>query len=175
MNCTNTTNNSNDEQPFNVTDTGQSRAFRSDPIAHRDGLALLARLHGAQSGERLVASLRDVCPDFADMTIEWAIQGVMARPGLDLVTRELLLIAACTTLGFATPQLRAHIEGAVAVGATHQQVIEAILQMTFYAGGAATSNAMRIAGEVLGPLVGRNATPAETTRIGAGAPEGSVA
>ena len=27
---------------------------------------------------------------------------------LDLVTRELLLIAACTTLGFATPQLRAH-------------------------------------------------------------------
>lgn len=85
------------------------------------------------------------------MTIEWAIHGVMARPGLDLATRELLLIAACTTLGFAAPQLRAHIEAAVAVGATRLQIVETILQMTFYAGGAATSNAMRIAAEVLGP------------------------
>jgi len=130
------------------TGTGTKGTFRSDPTAHREGLALLRRLHGAHWGEQLVASLRDVCPDFADMTIEWAIHGVMSRPGLDLVTRELLLIAACTTLGFATPQLRAHIEAAVSVGATRQQIIETILQMTFYAGGAATSNAMRIAAEV---------------------------
>ncbi len=132
------------------TEGATTAAFRSDLTAHREGLALLRRLHGAHSGEQLVASLREICPDFADMTIEWAIHGVMARPGLDLATRELLLIAACTTLGFATPQLRAHIEGAVAVGATRQQIVETILQMTFYAGGAATSNAMRIAAEVLG-------------------------
>jgi 4-carboxymuconolactone decarboxylase len=130
------------------TETRTNGAFRSDPTAHREGLALLRRLHGAHSGEQLVASLRDVCPDFADMTIEWAIHGVMSRPGLDLVTRELLLIAACTTLGFATPQLRAHIEAAASVGASRQQIIETILQMTFYAGGAATSNALRIAAEV---------------------------
>jgi 4-carboxymuconolactone decarboxylase len=131
-----------------LAEAGATPAFRSDPTAHREGLALLRKLHGARSGEQLVASLRDICPDFADMTIEWAIQGVMSRPGLDLVTRELLLIAACTTLGFATPQLRAHIEAAASVGATRQQIIETILQMTFYAGGAATSNALRIAAEV---------------------------
>ena len=113
---------------------------------------LFKRLHGAHSGEQLVASLRDICPDFADMTIEWAIHGVMARPGLDLVTRELLLIAACTTLGFATVQLRAHIEAAVAVGARREQIVETILQMTFYAGGAATSNALRIAAEALATI-----------------------
>ena len=73
----------------------------------------------------------------------------MSRPGLDLVTRELLLIGACTTLGYATPQLRAHIEAALAVGASREQIVETILQMLFYAGGAATSNAMRIAAEVL--------------------------
>ncbi|HEY0724106.1 MAG TPA: carboxymuconolactone decarboxylase family protein, partial [Pyrinomonadaceae bacterium] len=109
---------------------------------------LLAKLHGGHSGEQLVASLQGVCPDFATMTVEWALAGVMARPGLDLLVRQLLLIAACTTLGFATPQLRAHIEGALNVGATREQIVEAILQMTFYAGGAATSNALRIADEV---------------------------
>jgi len=86
------------------------------------------------------------------MTIEWALSGVMARPGLDLLTRQLLLIAACTTLGFAIPQLRAHIEGALSVGATREQIVEAILQMTFYAGGAATSNAIRTAAEVFAEI-----------------------
>jgi 4-carboxymuconolactone decarboxylase len=82
------------------------------------------------------------------MTLEWALAGVMGRPGLDLITRELLLIASCATLGFAAPQLRAHIEAALRIGATREQVVETILQMLFYAGGAATSNALRTAAEV---------------------------
>lgn len=72
----------------------------------------------------------------------------MARPGLDLLTRQFVLIASCTTLGHATPQLRAHIEAALEVGATKEQIVEVILQNTFYAGGAAVSNALRLAGEV---------------------------
>jgi 4-carboxymuconolactone decarboxylase len=133
---------------MSTTDEPQ-RHLRSDPEARARGLALLGRLHGGHSGERLVASLEGICPDFATMTIEWAMAGVMARPGLDLVTRQLLLIAACTTLGFAEPQLRAHIEAASSAGATREQVVETIVQMTFYAGGAATSNALRTAAEVL--------------------------
>lgn len=119
-----------------------------DPRLRAQGLALLERLHGGGSGEQLVSSLEDVCPDFATMTIEWALAGIMARPGLDLVTRELLLIAACTTLGYADAQLRAHIEAALRIGTRREQIVEAILQMTFYAGGAATSNALRTAGDV---------------------------
>jgi len=122
------------------------RSLGSDP--YREGLDLLRRLHGGHSGEQLMASLNKVCPDFATMTIEWALAGVMGRPGLDLITRELLLIASCTTLGFAAPQLRAHIEAALSIGATRDQVVETILQMLFYAGGAATSNALRTAAEV---------------------------
>lgn len=132
-----------------TTDDRPSRCLRSDPEAQARGLALLQRLHGGHSGEQLVASLEDVCPDFATMTIQWALAGVMDRPGLDLVTRQLLLVAACTTLGFAEPQLRAHIEAAANIGATRQQIVETILQMTFYAGGAATSNALRTAAQVL--------------------------
>jgi 4-carboxymuconolactone decarboxylase len=123
--------------------------MNSDPQARKIGNALLEQLHGGEAGEQLVASLKDICPDFAAMTIEWALAGIMARPGLDLITREFLLIASCVTLGHVEPQLRAHIASARKLGATKEQIVEVILQMTFYAGGAATSNALRTAGEVL--------------------------
>jgi 4-carboxymuconolactone decarboxylase len=109
------------------------------------GLNLLDQLHGGQAGEQLVSSLRDVCPDFTTMTIEWALAGIMGRPGLDLLTREFLLIASCVTMGHAMPQLKAHIEAALKLGGSKEQVVEVILQMLFYAGGAATSNALRCA------------------------------
>jgi len=108
----------------------------------------MRQLHGGQSGEQLVRAVQDVCPDFATMTFEWALGGIMSRPGLDLLTRELLLVAACTTLGHVVPQLRAHIASALKLGATRQQVVETILQMMFYAGGAAVANALQVAGEV---------------------------
>src|ERR1700712_4405166 len=102
---------------------------------YKKGLALLNHLHGGQAGEQLVNNLKDVCPDFVDMTIEWAMQGIMARPGLDLLTREYLLIASCTTLGHTVPQLKAIIEPALKLGAIKKQKVELILQMTFNAGG----------------------------------------
>jgi len=113
------------------------------------GRALLEKIHGGHAGEALVAAQREICPDFAAMSIEWAMGGIMARPGLDLRTRQLLVIAACTTLGHATPQLGAHIEGALAVGATREEIVESILQTLFYAGGAAVANALAVAKEVL--------------------------
>lgn len=115
---------------------------------YEKGLALLNHLHGGHAGEQLVNNLKDICPDFVDMTIEWAMQGIMARPGLDLLTREYLLIASCTTLGHAVPQLKAHIDSALKIGGTKEQIVEVILQMTFYAGGAAVSNALSHAKEV---------------------------
>src|SRR3954463_737087 len=116
---------------------------------YQTGLALLGRLHGGEAGEQLVESLKEICPDFAVRTIEWALAGIMGRPGLDLLTREYLLIASCVTLGHAVPQLKAHIASALKLGATRETIVEVIVQMTFYAGGAATSNALRTAREVL--------------------------
>jgi 4-carboxymuconolactone decarboxylase len=115
---------------------------------YQKGLALLNQLHGGMAGEALVNNLKDVCPDFVDMTIEWAMQGVMARPGLDLLTREYLLIASCVTLGHTVPQLKAHIDAAIKLGASKEQIVEVILQMIFYAGGASVSNALSHAKEV---------------------------
>jgi 4-carboxymuconolactone decarboxylase len=121
----------------------------SNPDQYRAGLALLEKLHGGHAGQALVDAQREICPDFAAMSIEWALGGIMSRPGLDLKTRQLIVIAACTTLGHATPQLRAHLQGAIAAGATKQEVVETLLQTLFYAGGAAVANALGVAKEVL--------------------------
>ena len=119
--------------------------------AYQRGLELLERIHGGHAGEALVASQREVCPDFATMSIEWAMGGIMARPGLDLKTRQLVVVAACVTLGHAQPQLRAHAEGALAVGATRDELVETILQTLFYAGGAAVANALQTVRELVAP------------------------
>jgi 4-carboxymuconolactone decarboxylase len=118
-----------------------------NPTAQHAGLHLLDRLHGKGTGQHLMDAMKNISPDFVTMTIEWAMAGIMARPGLDLLTREYLIIASCVTLGHAVPQLRAHIEAALRLGATKQQVVEAILQVLFYAGGAAVANALVVADE----------------------------
>jgi 4-carboxymuconolactone decarboxylase len=114
----------------------------------RTGLELLEKLHGGHAGAAMVAEMANVCPAFADMTIEWALGGIMARPGLDLITRELILVASCVTMGHAVPQLRAHTEAALKVGATKEQIVETILQLTFYAGGPAVRNSLVVVQEI---------------------------
>ena len=49
--------------------------------AYRRGLELLDTLHGGHVGEVMVEEMKAICPDFATMTIEWAISGIMGRPG----------------------------------------------------------------------------------------------
>ena len=120
-----------------------------DSPLYRRGLELLESLHGGHAGEAMVAEMQDVCPAFADMTIEWALGGVMARPGLDLLTRQLILFASCVTLGHALPQLRAHTEAALTAAASKEQIVETILQLTFYAGGPSVRNSLVALKDVL--------------------------
>ena len=125
----------------------ETTTFKTDTLGDSDtmrerGLELLERLHGGHAGEAMVAEMANICPAFADMTIDWALGGVMARPGLDLLSRHFVLIASCVTLGHAQPQLRAHVEAALNIGATKQQIVEVILQLTFYAGGPAVRNSL---------------------------------
>jgi len=132
--------------------------MKSHDDEYQEGLALLQRIHGGHAGEALVAAQRDICPDFARMSIEWAMGGIMARPHLDLKVRQLVVVAACTTLGHAEPQLLAHIQGAISVGATRDEIVETILQTLFYAGGAAVANALQVAKRAFADLAPAPAT-----------------
>ena len=130
--------------------TGMPGSLLPRDETYARGLALFERLHGEHSGKQLAASREELCPDFLTMTMQWAFAGVLDRPGLDLATRELIVIASCVTLGYALPQLRAHIEAAIVAGASQEQIVESILQTMFYAGGAAVNNAPGVAAEVFG-------------------------
>lgn len=116
------------------------------------GLKLLNKLHGGHAGEDIVNALKDICPDYATMTIEWGFGEMFGREGLDIKTRELAVIASCVTLGNAMPQLKAHIEAAINVGATKQEIIEVIVQTALYAGFALATNALFVAKETFDHL-----------------------
>lgn len=101
-----------------------------------------------EAGERVIESLKDIAPDFARLLIEFPFGDIYSRPGLDLKSREIAVVAALTALGNAAPQLKVHIHGALNVGCTEQEVIEVIMQMAVYAGFPAALNGLFAAQEV---------------------------
>lgn len=101
-----------------------------------------------KAGEKVIRSLEDVAPDLGRVCIEFAFGDVMSRPGLDLRTRELCTVASLTALGNAAPQLEVHVHGALNVGATPEEVVEAIIQMAVYAGFPAALNGIFVAKKV---------------------------
>jgi 4-carboxymuconolactone decarboxylase len=111
------------------------------------GLAKLKEIDG-QGGENVIKSLRDIAPDFARLLIEFPFGDIYSRPGLDLKTRELAVVAALTSLGNAQPQLKVHIQGALNVGCSEQDIIEVMMQMAVYAGFPAALNGLFAAKEV---------------------------
>lgn len=111
------------------------------------GWAKLREVDG-QAGEKVIDSLRDIAPDFARLLIEFPFGDIYSRPGLDLQTRELAVVAALTALGNASPQLKVHIHGARNVGCSEQEIVEVIMQMAVYAGFPAALNGLFAAKEV---------------------------
>jgi 4-carboxymuconolactone decarboxylase len=80
--------------------------------------------------------------------VEFAYGDVHSRPGLTLKEREIAIVAGLTAIGYAPVELKAHINQALAVGCTRQEVIEVIMQMVVYAGFPAAVNGAYVAKEV---------------------------
>ena len=110
-------------------------------------LARLAEIDGA-AGERVIAALADIAPDFARLLIEFPFGDVYSRPGLDLRAREIATIAALTAMGNATPQLKVHVEAGLNVGVSPTEIVETMMQMALYAGFPAALNGLFAAKEV---------------------------
>ena len=101
-----------------------------------------------EAGERVIESLKDIAPEFARLLIEFPFGDIYSRPGLDLKSREIAVVAALTALGNAAPQLKVHIHGALNVGCTEQEVVEIMMQMAVYAGFPSALNGLFAAKEV---------------------------
>lgn len=110
------------------------------------GMMILNKLDD-NAGQRVISLLGDVSQDFSEMLIK-SFGEIFSRSGLDLKTRELITIASLTSLGSVPDRLKTHIRGALNVGATQQEILETIIQMSFYAGYPAAVNAMLVAKEI---------------------------
>lgn len=119
----------------------------TEPTRYERGWARLKEVDGS-AGERVIASLADICPDLGRYVVEFGFGDVYSRPGLTLRERELATIAALTALGMATPQLKVHIAAGLHVGLSRDEILETIIQMSLYAGFPAALNGVFAAKEV---------------------------
>jgi 4-carboxymuconolactone decarboxylase len=111
------------------------------------GAAALERIDG-EGGDKVVAALADIAPDFARYLLEFPFGDIYSRPGLGLREREIATIAALTALGNAAPQLKVHIQAGLNVGLTRAEIVEILMQMAVYAGFPAALNGLFAAKEV---------------------------
>ena len=128
----------------------------NETTRHERGLATLRQVGGSNYDAPL-AALADIAPDLAHFTVDFAYGDVMSRPGLDLKTRQLCTVAALAAMGNAQPQLRYHIDGALNVGCSPAEILEAVMLSVVYAGFPAALNGVTAAREVfqrrgLGPI-----------------------
>lgn len=123
-------------------------AWSAEPDSRRlRGQETLEKITGSE-GRRVVDSLRDISPELGDWIVDFSYGDVFSRPGISLCTRELTTISALTALGDARPQLKVHIEGALNVGCSPNEVVEVIIQQAVYAGFPRALNGISAAREV---------------------------
>ena len=96
-------------------------------------------------------SLSDFAPVLGGQ-VRQSLGAVMARPALDLRTREIATVCMLAALGGCEPQLSFHIGGALRAGATPGEVVEALVQVSLYAGFPRAINAIQTARKVYSEL-----------------------
>lgn len=123
------------------------------------GKRALAEIDG-EAGEKVMAALADIAPDFATYLLEFPFGDIYSRPGLNTKAREIATIAALTAMGNATPQLKVHIEAGLNVGLSRHEITEIIMQMAVYAGFPAALNGLFAAKDVFAAMDEREAAAA---------------
>ena len=111
----------------------------SEATRYERGLAKLSEVDG-QEGQRIVDNLGDL----GRYIVEFAFGDIYSRPGMGLREREIATVAVLTALGGREPQLRVHMEAALHVGISLQELEEIVLQTVPYAGFPTAINAMNI-------------------------------
>ena len=92
--------------------------------------------------------------ELATLVIDFCLGRLWERPHLDLRTRSLVLVGALTALG-DTRALRTHVRGALAHGASPDEIREVFVLMSGYAGFPRATGAAEVAEDVFGEQSGQ--------------------
>ncbi|MGW1748510.1 carboxymuconolactone decarboxylase family protein [Streptomyces sp. NPDC002092] len=118
---------------------------REDRFAH--GMEVLKRVDG-EAGQRVVESLADINPELGHQVVAWAFGEIYDRPGLAPRDRQLVTLGMLTALGGCEAQLDVHVNAALNVGLTPEQIVEALTHSAVYCGMPKALNATFVAKKV---------------------------
>ncbi len=107
-----------------------------------------ARLKAMGHSSPIVNMLDEIAPDMTKYIYEFAFGDIHSRPGLDKKSRELVIISAIACLGHAPLELKSHLNMALNIGLSREEIIEALMQLTVYVGFPTAINAVFTAKEV---------------------------
>ena len=100
-------------------------------------------LFGDLIDHHLIRELADADEEFARLFQQFVLGGMYDRNVLDQKTRELCAVGALTVQN-APHQLAAHMQAAKRMGATNQEILEVIFQMSVYCGMPYMLQAVRL-------------------------------
>lgn len=129
----------------------------SDQERYESGIRLRREVLGDAHVDRAVVHTTDFTAPFQDFITRTAWGDVWSRPGLDRRTRSLLTVAVLTALR-AEHELGMHVRAALRNGATREEIAEALLHATLYAGVPAGNAAFAIAQQALAELDAESAS-----------------
>ncbi|MGX7245808.1 carboxymuconolactone decarboxylase family protein [Enterococcus quebecensis] len=111
------------------------------------GLENLLKIDG-EDGKKVIDALEGVAPDLGKLILEFTFADVYERGVLDWKQREIITITSLLTLGGTEKQLDVHINAALNVGVTEEEVVEIFIQCSPYVGFPRVLNAIFVAKEV---------------------------
>jgi 4-carboxymuconolactone decarboxylase len=128
--------------------TGVSSGMDRKDTAFDTGMAIRHQMFGAAGAEQRLAQATDFNRPFEELVTRYCFGDTWGRPGLDLKTRSLITLAALAALSKPN-QLKVHVRGALANGASAEEIREVLLHTSVYAGIPAGVEAFVAAAEVL--------------------------
>ena len=103
-------------------------------------------MEGADQG--VIKGLGKTAPDLANYVLEFIFGDLYSRNGLDLQTKQMLTVTILATLGNAKPQLAYHINCALNLGITREDIINIMTHIAGYAGLPAAIHGVNTAKEI---------------------------
>ncbi|WP_276917368.1 carboxymuconolactone decarboxylase family protein [Aneurinibacillus aneurinilyticus] len=114
---------------------------------YEKGWGIFEKLTGAD-GVTELERIHALYPDLANLIISNGFADIYSRPGLNLRERELVTLSSLITQG-ATEQLPMHVNAALNIGLTPDEIMEIVLQSTVYAGFPKALSAFAVVMDVL--------------------------
>ena len=112
------------------------------------GLALRRKMFGKAGAEDALNNATNFRRRFEEIVTEQCFGDAWNQPPLDHKMRSMLTIAILAALG-KSPQLRYHVQGALANGVSKDEIRETLMQVWLYAGIPAAAEGFNVAGAVL--------------------------